>query len=47
LRKKVFTDTDPWVAKLPGTVGRYVRLQVKKKRAYMWASEIEIYGDKK
>lgn len=47
LRKKKFTDTDPWVVKLPGKVGRYVRLQVKKKRAYMWASEIEVYGSKK
>ncbi len=47
LRKTHFTDTDPWVVKLPGKVGRYVRLQVKKKRAYLWASEIEVYGSKK
>ncbi len=47
LRRTRFTDTDPWVVKLPGKVARYVRLQVKKKRAYMWASEIEVYGTRK
>lgn len=47
LRRTHFTNTDPWVVKLPKMVGRYVRLQVKKKRAYMWASEIEVYGTKK
>ena len=46
LRTTRFTETDPWVAKLDGQVGRYVRLRVKKKRAYMWASEIAVYGHK-
>ncbi|MEB2310297.1 MAG: discoidin domain-containing protein [Sorangiineae bacterium] len=45
-RTTTFTEKEPWVAKVDGVPARYVRLQVKKKHAYLWASEIEVYGRK-
>ncbi len=47
VRKTHYTEKEPWVQKLDGEAARYVRIQVKKKHAYAWASEIEVYGSKR
>lgn len=44
VRKRPFTADHPWVIKLHGKSGRFVRLEVKKKRSYLWGSEVEVYG---
>ena len=42
----VFTDQDPWRAKLDAPLARYIRLRVNKSPGYLALNEVEVFGKK-